>query len=150
MSRSNREAIPGYFLNQKKMNRKQFLKTSAVALAGIAVSGSFLEVAKKHKRASGPTVNFTLDLNDSKNAALASSGGYIYNQGVIIARINDMTDVYSCCPNLHHQGCTVTFATGSESFVCPATEEHTTSTGTSSPPSTLPIKRYTITRNGNF
>ena len=147
------EAIPCYFVNQTKMNRKQFLKTTAVALAGVAVSGSFLESCKKStKGPQGPTVNFTIDLNDSKYAALASSGGYVYNQGVIIARINDMTDgfiaVASACT---HQGCTVTFATGSQSFVCPChggTYDLNGNVVAGPPP--YPIKRYTVTRNGNI
>ncbi len=135
------------------MNRKQFFKTSAVALAGIAVSGSFLESCKKSTSGpQGPTVNFTLDLNASKNAALASSGGYVYEQGVIIARINSMTDgfiaVASACT---HQGCTITFGAGSQSFVCPCHGGAYDLNGnvTSGPPP-YPIKRYSVTRNGNI
>lgn len=134
------------------MNRKQFFKTSAVALAGIALSGSFLEsCTKSNKGPQGPTVNFTIDLNNSSYAALASSGGYVYVQGVIIARINDMTDGFiAVAQTCTHQGCTVAYSAGGESFVCPChggTYDLNGNVIAGPPP--YPIKRYTVTRSGN-
>jgi len=134
------------------MNRKRFLKTSAIVLAGIAVGGDFLESCKKSTTGpQGPDVNFTIDLNSSKYAALASSGGYVYNAGVIIARINDFTDGFiAVAQTCTHQGCTITYASGSESFVCPChggTYDLNGNVIAGPPP--YPIKRYTVTRNGN-
>jgi len=134
------------------MNRKQFFKTSAIALAGIATGGSFLESCKKSTTGpQGPDVNFTIDLNDSKYAALSTSGGYVYVQLVIIARINDFTDGFiAVAQTCTHQGCTVTYARGAQTFVCPChggTYDLNGNVIAGPPP--YPIKRYTVSRNGS-
>ena len=60
------------------MNRKEFFKFSALAVAGIAIGGSgFLQSCNKSlSTPQGPNVDFSLNLNDSANAALANAGGY--------------------------------------------------------------------------
>jgi len=134
------------------MNRKQFLKVSAVALAGIAVGGNFLESCKKSNTGpQGPTVNFTIDLADSTYAKLGSSGGYVYVQGVIIARINDQADGFiAVAQTCTHQGCTIIFSYGSQTFTCPCHGGAYSLNGDviAGPPPN-PIKRYSVTRSGN-
>jgi len=134
------------------MNRKQFLKTSAIALAGIAAGGNFLESCKKSSNsAQGPTVNFTIDLTSSTYRALSATGGYVYVQGVIIARINSQTDGFiAVAQTCTHQGCTVAYSSASETFVCPChggTYDLNGNVVSGPPPN--PIKRYTVTRSGN-
>ena len=135
------------------MNRKLFFKTTAVAIAGIAVGGSFVESCKKSSNGpQGPTVNFTIDLNSSTYSPLSVTGGYVYVQGVIIARISSLLDGFiAVAQTCTHNGCTVTFAAGSQSFVCPChggTYDLNGNVIAGPPP--YPIKRYTVTRNGNI
>ncbi|MCX6282286.1 MAG: Rieske (2Fe-2S) protein [Bacteroidetes bacterium] len=134
------------------MNRKDFFKFSALAIAGVAVGGSFLESCKKSTTGpQGPDVNFTIDLNDSKYSALSASGGYVYVQNVIIARISDMLDGFiAVAQTCTHQGCTVTYARGSQTFVCPCHGGTYDLNGnvTAGPPP-YPIKRYSVSRSGN-
>jgi cytochrome b6-f complex iron-sulfur subunit len=135
------------------MNRKQFFKTSAVALAGIALGGSFLESCKKSTTGpQGPTVNFTLDLSDSKYIGLNSAGGYVYSNGVIIARINDYTDGFiAVAQTCTHNGCTINYSAGSQTFICPChggTYDLNGNVIAGPPP--YPVKKYTVTRNGNI
>ena len=135
------------------MNRKDFLKTSVVALAGIAIGGNLIESCKKSTTGpQGPTVNFTIDLNNSTYAALSASGGYVYVQGVIIARITDFSDGFiAVAQTCTHQGCTITYARGNQSFACPCHGGTYDLNGnvTAGPPP-YPIKRYSVTRAGNI
>ncbi|MEI6885258.1 MAG: Rieske 2Fe-2S domain-containing protein [Bacteroidota bacterium] len=134
------------------MNRKQFLKTTALAVAGIAAGGSVLESCKKStKGPQGPDVNFTIDLNDSKYANLASQGGFAYNQGVIIARINDFNDGFiAVAQTCTHEGCTLTYSRGAQAFPCPCHGGIYDLNGnvTAGPPP-YAIKRYSVSRSGN-
>ncbi len=134
------------------MNRKDFLKVTASVLAGVAVGGSVLESCKKSTTGpQGPDVNFTIDLNDSKYSALSASGGSVYVQEVIIARINDFADGYiAVAQTCTHQGCTVTYARGSQTFVCPCHGGTYDLNGnvTAGPPP-YAIKRYTVSRSGS-
>jgi len=134
------------------MNRKQFLKTSALALAGIAVGGNFLESCTKSSSGpQGPTVNFTIDLTNPAHTKLNTTGSYVYDQGVIIARINDQPDGFiAVAQTCTHQGCTVTYSAGSESFVCPCHGGAYDLNGNviAGPPPN-PVKRYAVTRSGN-
>ncbi len=140
------------FLKQVTMNRKQFLKTSALTLAGIATGGSFLESCKKSTTGpQGPTVNFTIDLNSSSYAALSATGGYVYSQGVIIARISSLLDGFiAVAQTCTHNGCTLTFGAGSQTFLCPCHGGTYDLNGnvTAGPPP-YPIKRYSVSRSGN-
>ncbi len=134
------------------MNRKQFFKTSAIALAGIAAGGSFLESCKKSTTGpQGPDVNFTIDLNDSKYSGLSTSGGFVYVQGVIICRISDFTDGFiAVAQTCTHQGCTVTFSRGSQTFVCPCHGgSYDLNGNVIAGPPPYPIKRYSVSRSGN-
>lgn len=135
------------------MNRKQFFKTSAVALAGIALGGSILEACKKSNTGpQGPTVNFTIDLNNSTYSSLGYAGGYAYINGVIIARINDYTDGFiAVAQTCTHNGCTINYSPGSMTFVCPChggTYDLNGNVIAGPPP--YPVKKYNVTRNGNI
>ncbi|MBE9601681.1 ubiquinol-cytochrome c reductase iron-sulfur subunit [Pedobacter sp. MC2016-24] len=72
------------------MDRKGFLASiglSAATFALINCIGCSKSSSSPSSDTSGPTgVDFTLDLSSSANAALASNGGYLVSNGVIIAR----------------------------------------------------------------
>ncbi len=71
------------------MDRKEFLFSIAVAAASIAVISC---VGYSKSSNDGPldlppkNVDFTLDLTATANLVLAHNGGYIYSNGVIVAR----------------------------------------------------------------
>ena len=124
---------------------------TAFAVAGLAVGGSaFLEACTKSSTTpSGPTVDFTLDLTLPANAALGHTGGYIYSNGVIVAKTS--TSYIALSQSCTHQGCTVTFNSGGNDFVCPCHGGIYSLDGSvmSGPPPS-PLKSYSVTKNGNI
>jgi cytochrome b6-f complex iron-sulfur subunit len=65
------------------------------------------------------SVDFTLNLNDAANAALKNNGGYIYSQGVIIART--LAGAYIAVSQYcTHQGVTVVYQGSGNDFFCNA------------------------------
>jgi cytochrome b6-f complex iron-sulfur subunit len=97
-------------------------------------------------------VNFTIDLNSSTYIGLSAAGGYAYSNGVIIARINDYTDGFiAVAQTCTHNGCTISYGAGSETFICPChggTYDLNGNVIAGPPP--YAIKKYTVTRNGNI
>jgi cytochrome b6-f complex iron-sulfur subunit len=134
------------------MNRKEFLRLSALAVAGVAVGGSsFLEsCSKSSTNPSGPTVDFSLDLTQAANAALNNVGGSVYSQGVIVVK-NTATTFVAVAQACTHEGCTVAYNGIASDFVCPChggTYSLTGSVISGPPPS--PLKSYTVTQSGNI
>jgi cytochrome b6-f complex iron-sulfur subunit len=135
------------------MNRKEFLKISALALVGIALGPSFLEsCAKSSISPQGPTVDFTIDLSNSANAALNNIGGYIYSNGVIVSRISSADlGFIALAQTCTHQGCTIVYYAGSQTFICPCHGgTYDLSGNVISGPPPNPVKKYTITRKNNI
>ncbi len=66
----------------------------------------------------GPSVDFTLDLTLSANAALQTTGGSFSKDGVIVARISgtEFTAVSRACT---HQGTNVNYRSTQQDFLCP-------------------------------
>jgi cytochrome b6-f complex iron-sulfur subunit len=64
-------------------------------------------------------VDFTLNLNDAANSALKTNGGYLYNNGLIVAHTIHGTyiAVSSACT---HAGTSVYYDSGSDVFHCPS------------------------------
>lgn len=101
------------------MDRKEFLKqlglTSAVIFTGACLGGC----SKDGATPSAPTnVDFTLSLTDTANAALKNAGGYIYKNGVIIAKTlsGSYIAVSQTCT---HEGGTVEFQANNNRLYCP-------------------------------
>jgi len=136
------------------MNRKSFLKTTALALAGIAIGPvAFIEsCAKSGSSPQGPTVNFTLDLSSAVNAPLNNISGYVYSNGVIVTRIStaDLGFV-ALAQTCTHQECTIAYDPNTLNFVCPCHGGTYDLNGnvTGGPPP-APVKTYAITRNNNI
>ena len=135
------------------MNRKDFFKTCAVTVAGLVLGPAFLESCKKVSTGpQGPTVNFTLDLAIAANTALNNVGGYLYSNGVIVARISNADlGFIALAQTCTHQGCTIAYDAGSETFICPChggTYDLNGNVVAGPPPN--PVKKYTITRKNNI
>ena len=135
------------------MNRKEFFKVTALAVAGIAIGPALLEsCAKTSTTPQGPSVNFTLDLSKSANAALNNIGGYVYSNGVIITRVSTASlGFVALSQSCTHQGCTVAYSYQTLAFVCPCHGGTYDASGnvTGGPPPS-PLKSYGITRSGNI
>ena len=135
------------------MDRKQFIKTSIVFCGmGVAGTAAFLESCKKKSSSSsaqGPTVNFTLDLTQSANAALNTSGGSVASNGVVVANVNGtyVAVAQSCT----HNGCNINYNPSAGNFICPCHGGTFDTNGnvTGGPPP-APVKKYTVTKSGNI
>jgi len=135
------------------MNRKEFLRATALTLAAAAVGSSFLEsCAKTNTSPQGPSVNFTVDLSKAAFSALNAMGGYAYSNGVVITRISSGTDGFiALSQTCTHQGCTIAYQATSMMFVCPCHGGTYDPNGnvTGGPP-TSPVKKYAVTRSNNI
>jgi cytochrome b6-f complex iron-sulfur subunit len=135
------------------MNRKEFLRTSGIlTVSGMAALAAFIESCDKDddNAPQAPTVNFNLDLTASSNAALSNVGGYVYNSGVIVACIaaGSYVALSQACT---HQGCTVAYSSSGSSFNCPCHGgRYNTSGNVIAGPPPSPLKKYTVTQNGNI
>ena len=72
------------------MDRKEFLSLlgySAASLSMMACLGGCTKNSDVSSNTTGPSgIDFTLDLSQTANAALNTNGGYVYKNGVIVAR----------------------------------------------------------------
>jgi cytochrome b6-f complex iron-sulfur subunit len=98
------------FLSQVGVGAAAFL--APICLGGIAGCGK----SSKNSNPSAPSnVDFTLDVS---SGALASNGGYLVSQGILVARTNSGTfiAVSAACT---HEGTSVTYNAANNNFVCP-------------------------------
>ncbi len=104
------------------MDRKEFLAAIGMGAASVAVFNCIgcSKAAIGSPSTPAPTgVDFTLDLTNSANAALDTNGGYIYANGIIVART--MTGAYIAVSKYcTHQNYTVKFIGNSHEFYCPS------------------------------
>lgn len=131
------------------MERKEFLALVGTSIAAITL-GSCLDGCKKSTNTTPdqPTVDFTLDLTSSANAALSSNGGYIYNSGVVVARTmsGSYIAVSQACT---HQGTSVVYQSGSNNFYCNSHGSVFSSSGSvTTGPASSPLKQYSCTLSG--
>jgi cytochrome b6-f complex iron-sulfur subunit len=127
------------------MDRKDFLKSLGLS-AGTLIIGSCLGGCSK---ASAPTVDFTIDLTDPQYAALATPGGYVYANGVIIAKTTS-GQIIAVSQSCTHEGQAVTYRAANSQFYCSRHGATFSNSGavTRGPASTA-LKQYTVTINGN-
>ncbi len=132
------------------MDRKEFLSTIGLS-SGALILAACLGSCKKDTGGGGsaPVVDFTLDLSQPANAPLNNIGGYIYSNGVIVAKTTagNIIAVSASCP---HQGTNVQYQSGSNRFYCPnhgAT--FNIAGGVTGGPANSALKQYTVTASGN-
>ena len=135
------------------MNRKQFLRATALALVGFAIGPSLIEsCAKSWTSPQGPAADFTLDLSASANAALNNISGSVYSNGVVVTRIStaDLGFV-ALSQTCTHQGCTIAYDPRTLNFVCPCHNGTYDLNGnvTGGPPP-APVTKYSVTRSNNI
>jgi Rieske Fe-S protein len=129
------------------MERKEFLKKS-LAVCGLSLIpiGIFESCSKQSY--SGPSnVNFTVDLSNSGNAALAAAGGSLVANGVIIIHIGGSV-YHAFSATCTHAGCTLGYSSGT--IICPChggTYSPNTGAVTGGPPPSG-LTAYTVTQSG--
>ncbi|MGA3245131.1 MAG: Rieske (2Fe-2S) protein [Bacteroidota bacterium] len=131
------------------MDRKEFLASLGIGAAFVAYSTCFEGCNVQNPVSSAPSnVDFTLDLTASANSALKSNGGYIYNNGIIVARTTAgaYVAVYSVCP---HAGATVQYDSRNNRFTCPAHGSNFATSGALiNGPASTGLKQYNTSLNG--
>lgn len=130
------------------MDRKQFLALVGTSIAAITISNCLEGCKKESNNPQQPTVDFTLDLTTSANNGLNTNGGYVYNQGVIVARTmsGNYIAVAQACT---HAGATVAYRSAQNNFYCNAHGSVFSSSGNvTNGPASFPLKHYTCTLNG--
>jgi len=134
------------------MDRKEFLTILGYGAAACACGAALGACTNLNGGANimAPTnVDFTLDLTAAANASLRNVGGYVYNNvGVIVAHAQSgyVAVSYACT----HQGSTIVFDAGTNSFFCPAHgSRFSLSGGVIQGPAGSPLGSYKTTLTGN-
>lgn len=132
------------------MDRKQFMSMVGTGIGAIILQ-QCLSGCKNEKddpvdpdSGNGGTggVNLSLDLTNATYSKLATNGGYVYTNGIIVARTNAGTyiAVSQACT---HQGVSVEYRTGTNDLYCPAHGSRFSTTGSVvQGPATAALKQY--------
>jgi len=101
------------------MDRKDFLSLLGYSAASVTLASCLGACSKNSGSTStAPTsLDFTLDLTSSSNSALLTNGGYLYSNGVIVARTT--ADTYIAVQQLcTHQTVPVVYEGANHRFYC--------------------------------
>ena len=136
---------------KKTVDRRDFLQKSLLIAGGAIGASWLLEACSKSSSstpaASGPSVNFTIDLSTSQYSSLNTKGNYLYVSNTIVARDSsgNFVALYDVCT---HAGCTISF-NGTNQFPCPCHGSIFDENGNVvQGPATSGVKKYTCTLNG--
>ena len=120
-----------------------------ISAAAFAMANCLQDCKKQNSNVTPPSVNFTLNLSDPANAALASNGGYLYSNGVIVARTSNGSyiAVSQACT---HAGVTVQYESKANDFYCPAHGSSFSSNGAvTGGPAQSALKSYNTSVSGS-
>jgi cytochrome b6-f complex iron-sulfur subunit len=131
------------------MNRKEFLAQLGL-VSGTGIVISCLQGCAKEQVNAPTHVNFALDMNLPANAALSQNGGYVYSNGIIVARTisGALIAVSHACT---HQGVTVVYDKQNNIMYCPAHGSAFSTTGAVvNGPANAALTQYNVAVNGNI
>ena len=131
------------------MDRKEFLSMLGFSAGGLLLA-SCMGGCKKDSGSTATTVDFTLDLTQPANAALTTAGGFLYSNGVIVAKTNSgsIIAVSSACT---HEGTNVQYQASGSRFHCPNHGANFSESGAvTQGPATTNLKQYSVTVSGNI
>jgi len=134
------------------MDRKAFLSSIGLSAGTIFIASCLGGCSKgtANGTVTAPTVDFNLDLSQPANAALNTAGGYLYANGVIVAKTlaGNIIAVSQACT---HQGVTVQFVKANTYFYCPSHGATFSDTGAvTGGPANSPLKQYAVSVNGSI
>lgn len=128
------------------MDRKEFFSQIGVGAAALLVPACLGSLTGCSKSVSAPTnVDFTIDVS---TGSLATNGGYLVQNGVLIARTTSgsFLAVSAACT---HEGTNVKYVSSSNSFTCPNHNAKFNSTGAvTQGPATTSLTKYNTTLTG--
>ncbi len=133
------------------MTRKEFISQvgtgAAILLLPACLTTGLSSCKKKKKDAIEPrSIDFTLDIS---SGPLATNGGALVNDGVIVARTMDgsFIAIASACT---HQGTTINYVSSTNSFLCPNHGARYDANGNVlQGPATKGLEDYKTSLNGN-
>lgn len=131
------------------MSRKEFLALLGLTSASVAVTYCFGGCQPMSNGPTAPTnIDFTLDLTNQANSALSTNGGYVYNNGVIVARTVNGTFVAVSQYCTHANG-TVQYVKSVNEFYCPNHgSQYSINGAVLQGPATQPLVKYNTSLNG--
>lgn len=138
------------------MDRKDFLSALGYTSGALLFTSCLAGCSKSAVSTPTPTptppqaVNFNLDLTLPANSALNTPGGYVYSNGVIVAKTaaGPIIAVAQACT---HQGTSVQYVNDKNEFYCPNHGSNFKNTGAViNGPANAPLKQYTVTVAGNI
>jgi cytochrome b6-f complex iron-sulfur subunit len=134
------------------MNRKEFFARVGFGAAAALLPACLAGVATSCTNEDGggssapTTVDFTLDIS---TGSLATDGGYLVTNKIVVARVNSTTflAVSSACT---HDGTNVNYVQSSNSFHCPNHGANFNSSGSHlNGPGSGNLRQYNVTLTGN-
>ncbi|MFV5697603.1 ubiquinol-cytochrome c reductase iron-sulfur subunit [Flavobacterium sp. ZT3R17] len=133
------------------MNRKEFFARVGFGAAAVLLPACVAGLAtscSSDGTTSGTTagVDFTVDVS---SGTLATNGGFMVSQGIVIARTltGDFIAVSASCT---HEGTSVNYNSGGNKFVCPNHGAQFSSTGTVTlGPATRNLTKYNTSLSGS-
>ncbi len=135
------------------MDRRNFFKQSLMACGVVTGTVLVVESCKKSNSGTtpqGPTVNFTIDLSLPANASLNTTGGSGSSNGVVVVNMGSGSFI-AVAQSCTHNGCSVSYSQGNNNFLCPCHGATFSTTGAvTNGPASVPLKKYTVTKNGNI
>ena len=131
------------------MTRRDFLVQMGVGAGATAILSCLGACNNQTAVPAAPNVNFSLDLTSASNSALLTKGGYIYQDGVVVAYTTKGTYV-ALSQTCTHQGGTVQYDASTDTFYCPAHGSDFSDSGNvNNGPATVGLKSYSVTKNGS-
>lgn len=129
------------------MDRKEFLSSLGISATSLLLASCLGSCSKQSSNSTSNPVDFTLDI--TQYPALSSAGGFIYKNGVIIAKTSTGT-LIAVAQACTHEGYDVQFEVGNNDFRCPRHGARFSTTGSVlQGPANYPLKQFTVTESGN-
>jgi cytochrome b6-f complex iron-sulfur subunit len=137
------------------MDRKEFFSKvgfgAAAALLPACIAGIATSCSSDNSTSPSPApapsgVDFLLDVS---TGSLATNGGYLVSQGIVVARTNSGTYI-AVSASCTHEGTNVNYNASGNNFICPNHGAQFSSTGTvTQGPANSNLKKYNTTLTGN-
>lgn len=137
------------------MNRKEFFSRvgfgAAAALLPACIAGLASSCSSDNSTSPSPAqapsgVDFLLDVS---TGSLATNGGYLVSQGIVVARTNSGTYI-AVSASCTHEGTNVNYVASANDFYCPNHGAQFSSTGVvTRGPANTNLKQYKTSLTGN-
>jgi cytochrome b6-f complex iron-sulfur subunit len=137
------------------MDRKEFFSKvgfgAAAALLPACIAGIATSCSSDNSTSPSPApapsgVDFLLDVS---TGSLATNGGYLVSQGIVVARTNSGTYI-AVSASCTHEGTNVNYNASGNNFICPNHGAQFSSIGAvTQGPANSNLKKYNTTLTGN-